>query len=129
MTEWAKNQACWERVCVTVVNWMAPCRFWDELISTEERQRGGTRSARREQRELNGIEAQIAVVKAGPGFWENALVWGTERRLLTPTEEGVLRVAVNRTGKTPTEKQCVRAVEALRKLQAEGYTGELAPGL
>ena len=125
VTEWAKKQACWVRVRELAVEW--PPAFLEELISAEER-RDAERHARRDQRELNGIEAQIAVVTAGPGFWEDALAWGTERRMLTPTEDGVLRVAANRTGKTPTEKQSVRAVEALRKLQAEGYTGELPPG-
>ena len=125
VTEWAKKQACWVRVRELAVEW--PPAFLEELISAEER-RDAERHARRDQRELNGIEAQIAVVTAGPGFWEDALAWGTERRMLTPTEDGVLRVVANRTGKTPTEKQSVRAVGALRKLQAEGYTGELPPG-
>ena len=84
--------------------------FLDEFISAEER-RDAERHARRDQRELNGIKAQIGVVKAGPELWEDALAWGTEWRMLTPTE-----------------KQSVRAVEALRKLQAERYAGELPPG-
>ena len=125
VTEWAKRQACWARVRDLVIGWLPA--FEDDLISVEER-RDEERNSRREQRELNGIEVQIAVVTAGPGFWEDALAWGTERRLLTPTEEGVLRVATNRTGRTPNEKQSVRAVEALRKLQAEGYAGELPSG-
>ena len=120
VTEWAKNQACWERVRRVDIAW--PGSFLDELISTEERQEE-VRGARREQRELNGIEMQIAVVNAGPAFWTDALAWGRDRGLLTPTELGILRVVV--VGKTPSEKQSSRAVEALNKLRLEGYTGEL----
>ena len=125
VTEWAKKQACWAQVRELVIEW--PSEFLDILISTEER-RDIVRDDKRDQRELNGMEAQIAVVSAGPGFWEEALAWGTERRLFTPTDEGVLRVAANRHGKTPTDKQSVRAVEALRRLQSEGFAGELTPG-
>ena len=125
VTEWAKKLACWNRVSELVVPWPQP--FLDGLISTADR-RDEARSARREQRELNSVEAQIAVVSAGPAFWAGALAWGRQRELLTPTEVGVLEVAANPAGRTPTERQAARAVEALGKLQSEGYAGELPAG-
>ena len=125
VTEWAKKQACWNRVSELVVAWPRP--FLNDLISTADR-RDAARSARREQRVLNSVEAQIAVVNAGSAFWAAALEWGTERGLLTPTEAGVLGVAANPAGRTPTERQASRAVEALSKLQSEGYGGELSVG-
>ena len=96
VTEWAKKQACWNRVSELVVPWPRP--FLNDLISTDEH-RDAARSARREQRKLNSVEAQIAVVKAGPAFWSAALEWGTERGLLTPTEVGVLGVAADPAGR------------------------------
>ena len=125
VTEWAKKQPCWKRVSELVIAWPRP--FLDNLISTADH-REAARTARREQRMLNSVEAQIAVVKAGSAFWANALEWGTERELLTPIEVGVLGVAADPSGKTPTERQASRAVEALIKLQSEGYTGELSSG-
>ena len=125
ITEWAKKQMCWARVRELVVPW--PSAFLVDLVSTEER-RDTARRARRDQRELNAIEAQIAVVQAGPEFWADALEWGTRRRLLTPTEVGVLRVASSRMGRPPTEKQSLRAIGALRNLNSEGYTRELSLG-
>lgn len=126
VTEWAKKQACWSRVSAVDVEW--PPGFFGDLNSIDE-QRDSKRRARRDQRELNGIEAQIAVVGAGPEFWEEVLAWGSERRLLTSTDEGVLRVAANRRGRTPTDKQSIRAIEALRRLQSEGFAGEISPSL
>ena len=123
VTEWAKKQMCWKRVSELVVAWPRP--FLDDLIATTDR-RNAIRSARREQRELNGVEAQIAVVNAGSAFWADALAWGSERGLLSPTEHGVLGMVANPAGRTPTERQASRAVEALSKLQAEGYAGELS---
>ena len=125
VTEWAKKQACWNRVSGLDVAWPRP--FLKDLISVGER-REEVLDARREQRVLNGVEAQIAVVKAGAAFWADALAWGREGKYLTPTEAGVLDVLASPAGKPPTERQAARAVDALNKLQSEGYTGELPSG-
>ena len=122
VTEWAKKQACWERVRHLVIDW--PDAFVEGLISAQE-QRDTARISRRDQRELNGIEAQIAVVNAGGQFWFDALAWGRARRLLTPTESGILGVAARVPTRTPTDKQSSKAIEILGKLHAEGYTPDL----
>ena len=122
VTEWAKKQACWERVRNLEVDW--PDTLFEGSISAQE-QRDTARGARREQRMLNGIEAQIAVVSAGGQFWSDALTWGRARRLLTPTETGILDVAARVPTRTPTDKQSSKAIEILEKLNAEGYSGEL----
>ena len=125
VTEWAKKQACWNRVSGLDVAWPRP--FLEDLISVGER-REEVLDARREQRVLNGVEAQIAVVKAGAAFWADALAWGHKGKYLTPTEAGVLGVLASPAGKPPTERQAAKAVGALNKLQSEGYTGELPSG-
>lgn len=122
VTEWAKKQACWARARALIIEW--PEALDDVLISKEERREAG-RSARREQRMLNGIEAQIAVVNAGGPFWADAVAWGRARRLLTPTEIGILEVAARIPQRTPTERQSTRAMEVLTKLRSEGYRAEL----
>ena len=124
VTEWAKKQACWARVRVLAVAWPEP--FLDGLVSNEEK-RDTDRVARREQRQLNSVETQIAVVSAGPAFWSDVLAWGSERGLLSATDTGVLRVVADSAGRTPTDRQCAKAAEALGRLQAEGYPGELMP--
>jgi hypothetical protein len=40
--------------------------------------------------------------------------------VLSPTESSILAVAATR-GKLPSEKQSIRAIEALRKLHDEGF--------
>lgn len=122
VTEWAKKEGCWDRVRMLSVD--LPPMLRDELISVDE-QKDAAREARRDQRQLNGIEAQIAVVNAGSEFWRNALDWGRSRELLSPTECGVLEVAALMPQRTPTEKQSAKAVEALGKLRSEGYEASL----
>ena len=124
VTEWAKKQACWSRVRELDLAW--PEEFLEELISTDER-REAARDARGEQRMLNGIEAQIAVVNAGSSFWTDVLKWGQEKELLTPKEAGVLRAAASPV-RTPTERQCSKALEILNKLQSEGCVYEILSG-
>ncbi len=125
VTEWAKKGGCWDRVRMLDVD--LPPTMADELISTEE-QKDATRGARRDQKQLNGIEAQIAVVNAGRKFWEDALSWGLPRELLTPFECEILEVAARIPQRTPTERQSTKAIKVLVKLQTEGYGGRLGAG-
>ncbi len=123
VTEWAKKQACWDRARRLSIE--LPVSFVDELISKEERV-DSARKSRKEQRQLNGMQAQIAIVNAGGQFWADALSWGRARNLLTPTEVKILEVAASIPKRAPTEKQSAKVVEALGKLQAEGFAAEFS---
>ena len=122
VTEWAKKELCWTRAMDLGFSW--PKGLEDELVSAAEK-RASKRSARREQVMLNGIEAQIAVFNAGREFWKQALAWGEHESLLSSTEIGILRTAARGGPRPLSEKQAVRAVRALARLQKEGYREEL----
>lgn len=98
VTEWAKKPACWKIIKAKPVSW--PRALQAELVSRREKQRQQA-AGRRDQRELNAIEAQIAVVQAGPAFWVEA--------------RGL-----------PSEKQSVVAVTTLEQLNAQGYRRTLS---
>lgn len=117
VTEWAKQQACWSRVAALSIKW--PDQWLGELLTKEEQQTA-RRTGVNEQKMLNGIEAQTAVVNAGPDTWRNVKEWGVGKRLLSPSEEGILTVAASMPERLPSEKQSLKAIETLRKLQAEG---------
>ena len=68
VTEWAKQQACWNRVAALTVAW--PKVMIDEFISKED-QRETKKTAVKDQKMLNGIDAQTAVVKAGGQLWRS----------------------------------------------------------
>ena len=123
VTEWAKKQACWRRIQTTPVAWSE--EFLEELISIEEK-RLEVQQGRREQKVISGIDAQIAVTNEGSSFWADMLEWGQHRRLLTPTEISVLRIASKLPATIPTAAQSTKIMAALRKLQAEGYDRKLA---
>ena len=104
-----------------VINWPDG---WFESLLTRDEQKGAKRSAVKDQRVLNGIEAQTAVINAGPEFWRRLKEWGDARLLLSSTESSILAVAAS-AGKPPGEKQCMRVVDILQKLRSEGFPGDL----
>ncbi|MDE2837956.1 MAG: AIPR family protein [Chloroflexota bacterium] len=117
VTEWAKQQACWNRVEHLDVAW--PTSLSEELLSTGDRS-DARRDAVKDQRMLNGIDVQTTVVEAGPEFWGNLKEWGVSRGLLSPSEMEILDVAVS-PSRIPTERQSARIIETLSRLIEEGF--------
>lgn len=118
VTEWAKKQACWSRVESIESDWASS--LLPELI-TRAADRDAARSDRRDQRILNGIAIQKAVVEAGPAFWTELLQWGKETGSLTHKEASVLNVATRIPTKVPTEAQSKVAFAVARRLWHEGF--------
>ena len=122
MTEWAKQQACWSRVTGLDVTW--PEALETELVSSTERDEV-KRAAVKDQRMLNGIEAQTVVVRAGSALWSDVKVWGMSKGLLSPDDQGILDVAISIPAKVPSEKQSLRTIEILQRLREEGCQLEI----
>ena len=123
VTEWAKQQACWHRVSRLGISW--PTAFLDDLIGQDEKEDAG-RSAVRDQRMLNDIEAQTAVVRAGGAFWLQVREWGETKALLTQTEREILDVATALPEKLPSGKQSLVILRILDRLHSEGCQLELS---
>ena len=117
VTEWAKQPACWSRVSRLRVNW--PTGLDDELLTAAE-VTSGRKAAAKDQRQLNGIDAQIAVVNAGPNTWRAIRKWGIDEGMVSPSDVGILDVACAGPARIPTEKQSLRTVEILRRLRDAG---------
>ena len=117
VTEWAKQQACWNRVMGLEITW--PKALEVELVSKAERDES-RRSAVSDQRLLNGIEAQTAVVQAGPGLWSEIKEWGMTKGLLSPGDQETLNVAMSMPTRVPSVKQSNRSIEILKRLRDEG---------
>lgn len=117
VTEWAKQQACWSRVLRLEVVW--PDTLEPEFVSAVERAEL-KRSAVRDQKMLNGIEAQTVVVQAGSALWNDVKGWGVSKGLLSPDDQGILDVAISMPVRIPSEKQSLRTIAILRRLRQEG---------
>ena len=78
------------------------------------------KTAKQTQRIDNGIEAQRKVLAVPAAEWARIHQSLLEKDLLTPKEDGVLRVAMQIPSKLPTEKQSVVLLDILDKGRLEG---------
>ena len=71
MTEWAKKAECWEKM--KKKSFALHSEFIDELIDTEvvKQER---HEAKKEQKEINKVNAMIAVVQYGIQKWEKGSI-------------------------------------------------------
>ena len=122
VTEWAKQPACWSRVAELHVDW--PRSLNGELVTREE-VAASRRAAANDQRVLNGIEAQSAVVAAGSEVWRAVRQWGASEGLLSGKDAGILDVACEIPARIPSERQSVRTIHILKRLREAGC--QLAP--
>ena len=118
ISEWAKQGLCQSELWKRKVEW--PEKWLDELIDKDEENEAKL-EARKEQREINGIEAQTTVIEAGSEFWQKVLSWGVSHGELSEREQGILRAAtkIDR-GAIPTEKQCIVIMQVMDRFKKIG---------
>ena len=125
ISEWAKREACWTRMLEHLDEFadLLPDDFDTELLSRDEHMIE-KRSARNTQKLDNGIAAQARILAIPATKW--AVVHDTlaAKRLATPKEMGVLRIAMQMPMKIPTEKQCAILLDTIEKARAEGIIAE-----
>ena len=124
ITEWAKQKPCWDRVSKLEVQWpesLSKCFISSEDLKSQQQ------AAKSDQKVLNGIAAQEAVLKADPKFWIMMRDYGVERSILSDRDLMILNVAsrARETGMVPTDKQCAVLLKAYVRLQEEGFPDKI----
>ena len=122
VTEWCKKEQCW--IMLKAKSYILNSKI-AEVLLTKEEQKKEKSDGRKEQVLISGIQVQAEVVKKGQEYWEKALFWGRERKILTQVEVSFLTSATRMNyGRIPSEKQCQRIVNIEAKLIDEGFTGK-----
>lgn len=117
ISEWAKQLKCWDAVKKAEAEWD---EVWlAELISMVE-EREIKREGEKDQKELNGIEAQSIVVESGAQFWHDVLNWCIREGEGTEKERGILRTAAAMPSKLPSSKQSMILVDLMARLRKSG---------
>lgn len=121
ISEWCKREGCWMRLLDRAdhITELLSNDFWAALASVEDN-RHEAKTARQTQKIDNGIEVQKRIFEVPTAHWSLILKEGTNRRLLTPKEMGILKIAEQMPTKIPTEKQSAVLIEILGKAQQEG---------
>jgi hypothetical protein len=125
ISEWCKREACWTRIQAQAdaIAKFLPPEFYDQLVSLED-QTAAARTAKQTQRIDNGIEAQRKVLAVSAGEWARIHQCLLDKRLLTPKEVSILRIAMQIPAKLPTEKQSVVLLDILDKGRMEGVVDQ-----
>jgi hypothetical protein len=118
VTEWAKMQACWDRVK------NADIQLNSSAMNVLLDLRAGivaSKKAKTAQNIDNGISTQIAVLNVTGSQWARLRTWANEKALLTSTQSDLLLLASKIPLKLPTDKQCGIIWQLHQKLIEEGF--------
>lgn len=117
ISEWAKMQACWQRVKDLDISW--PRSLNADLTSHAEAMEE-KKAAKKDKKLTTGIEAQTAVVKLGYAYWAEALRWGQANAALSHRDAGLLATASRPAG-FPSEAQCLLLLQIRKNLVDAGF--------
>ncbi|MDY0963952.1 AIPR family protein [Massilia sp. CFBP9026] len=116
VTEWAKQEACWERVRDAA----APLsqEVVDGLFDPVSRKYASGAGV---QQVGYGVFARTAVLGIRPGQWQAMLDWGTAQGLLDAREVRLLRTACRIPKFVPSVKECEQIWSIRSRLVREGF--------
>ncbi|MBE5862402.1 MAG: AIPR protein [Lachnospiraceae bacterium] len=122
VTEWCKKEQCW--ILLKAKDYVLDESVSEYLIDKYQ-QRKAKADGKKEHLLETGIQVQAEVISKGPEYWEKALRWGKEKKLLSDIDVSFLTTATKMNyGRIPSEKQCQRIINIASKLIDEGFTGE-----
>lgn len=118
VTEWAKMQACWDRVKELPIKFVPG--FLESLhdLRNSVEEIGASKGV---QKTDDGIAIQVSVVETPSFEWSRMLAWALRGGLLTPKQESLLKIAAQIPNKLPTEKQCTEIWRIRASLIDQGY--------
>lgn len=121
VTEWCKTQSCWENVKKLDVR---PDFDLDQYCMWEDDRVSEGRVAASHQKMMNNIEKQKYVIKTGCEYWKALAKWILEKKQsISDKESNILALACqfDRTGKIPSEKQCLVLLQLEDRMKQEGF--------
>lgn len=119
VTEWCKREECWKEV--QKITMYLPQEVGEYTIRTAD-QKSLQDSAKKEQKMVDGINAQTEVVKITGTQWGQLARFAVDRGLISPSDANALKVAVKIPARIPTEYQCRKLLTILDKAVQEGFT-------
>jgi hypothetical protein len=118
MSEWAKQQACWNRLESRSIVYD---RDFRNCLVLAENAAAAVREGRAKKILTDGINAQMEVVKRGSGFWRNVLEGASSQEDVTPKELAILEVCASMPKRLPTDSQSKVALEVFERMTGAGF--------
>lgn len=121
VTQWCKRAECWDGV--KALTYELPPEIQSCLISVSE-VKSAERSAKKDQKVINDINAQIEVIKYSAEIWKRISEFAVMNHLVSPTDVSALAIASKIPEKLPTSYQSKRLLALLSKVREEGFNLE-----
>jgi hypothetical protein len=118
MSEWAKQQACWNGLKGRMLNYDDD---FETCLTLVDAAKAARRDEKAKKAMTEGINAQAEVVTLGAEFWQEVLVWGRERKRLTPKDMQILEVCASMPRRVPSDLQARHALDTLGRMKDQGY--------
>ncbi|MEC9346640.1 MAG: AIPR family protein [Pseudomonadota bacterium] len=113
MSEWAKQQACWNGLKSRQLVYDSDLGTCQVLVETA---RTAVKEARTEKSLTDGINALAEVVNRGGEFWGEVLAKARRLRAISPKEAQILQICAAIPRKLPTDAQARIALEVLERI-------------
>lgn len=120
VTEWCKKEQCW--ITLRSKRYILNSNIINCLIDISE-EKSEVKESKKDQKMVNGIEAQKEVVSYGQEYWEKLLYWGKSKKILSDIDISFILAATKiNFGRIPTEKQSQRILNIRNIILEEGFT-------
>lgn len=118
VTQWCKRLECWETV--KAVKLSLPSNL-DGCLITIDQEKDAQKAAKKEQKVVNELNAQIEVMKYTSDQWKSLSEFAVKNHLVTPTDVSALAIACKIPEKLPNTYQSKRLLALLKKAIEEGF--------
>jgi hypothetical protein len=119
VTQWCKRQECWNDV--KTITFKLPTNLKSCLITIDD-EKAAQRSAKKEQKVVNDINAQVEVVKYTAAQWTSLSEFVVRNHLVgSRTDVSALTIACRIPEKLPNAYQSKRLLALLQKAIDEGF--------
>lgn len=118
VTQWCKRNECWE--VVKNISYSLPRGIQDYLMTLDE-VKMAEKSAKKEQRITNDINAQVEVVKYSAYDWKRLSEFAVNNHMVGAADVTALSIACSMPSKIPNSFQSKKLLDLLERAIQEGF--------
>lgn len=119
VTEWSKKEICWQQACDRLRSVHLTEGLRRHLIDLSV-VREVNRTARAQQKQDTGIDAQAQVISLGSSYWQAVEAWSRSNYPVSPEEYRLIHMVSGYGTGLPTDRQSVRLLQVKERLELEG---------
>jgi hypothetical protein len=121
-SEWATKKPCVDAAMSMELDFLGPL---SDLLTANVEQQARAREGRRDQKLVDGVQAQADAATFGATNWTALRDWVRSSKMrLAPTESGILDAATRVNLKPLSEAQSIKAIAVMNRARESGFAVE-----